>query len=319
MATVAPSRLQFAVVREDPRIEQRALGAIGARSALLIASGGCTALYLRAALPELALELIDPNPAQLAHVDQKRQALTDFVPAAFNVGDADPGGPSECGNFERLFRLFRSALDLFVVSADERARRCADPHADWSDVIAHRHWPAAFASAFADELLVAMFGPDAVQHATPGSYPGYFRRRIEHGLTADDRCTNPWLHHVLLGCYRDEPAAWPPYLQQRPRDLSPFRTHDGSLLDVASFAPFDFVQLSNVMDWMAPDACRALADRLVRELRPGAGVLWRQLNNERDLTGHFAPAFVFDAARDAALTRDERSLFYNRVHFGIHR
>jgi len=77
------------------------------------------------------------------------------------------------------------------------------------------------------------------------------------------------------------------------------------------------VQLSNVMDWMDQPSCRRLAERLRDELRPGAAILWRQLNNSRDLVGHFAPDFAFDAARDASLTAAERSLFYNRVHLGV--
>lgn len=317
MAIVEHLALQFAAVREDPCIEERVVRERGSRRSLLVGSAGCTALYLHAVLPELQIELVDPNPAQLEHIALKQRALTSFTPARFNVGTSDPQALHECGNFERLFRLFRDALDRFVISADERRRRFEDDTSDWADVIRHRYWPAAFASVFHNELLVAMFGPDAVQHARPHSYPSYFRQRIELGLRAPDRNRNPWLHHVLLGHYREDEAAWPPYLQKRTSILQPFTTHGFGLLEVPSFAPYDFVQLSNVMDWMDPDGCRALAERLKDELAPGATILWRQLNNNRDLTGHFAPAFAFDTERDASLTASERSLFYNQVHCGV--
>lgn len=316
--------LQFAAVREDPRVEARVLrefatAPAASRRALLIASAGCTALYLQQQLPDLHLELLDPNPAQLQHVERKRRALADFDPARFDVDTRAGTGLHECGNFERLFRLLRASLDEFVIPAEERRRRLelgarAD---DWRDVVEHAYWPSAFAAAFSDDLLIATFGPDAVQHAERGSYPAYFRRRIELGLAADDRGDNPWLHHVLLGHYLPRRSAWPPYLQNAPVTLPQLPTHRASLLDAPPFGRFDFVQLSNVMDWMAPAACRALAERLCREMRPGTAILWRQLNNERDLTGLFRPAFTFDERRDAELTRTERSLFYNRVHHGV--
>jgi S-adenosylmethionine:diacylglycerol 3-amino-3-carboxypropyl transferase len=124
---------------------------------------------------------------------------------------------------------------------------------------------------------------------------------------------------VLLGRYLADRAAWPPFLQQPPRDLRPFAVLPHDLLAVDSFAAFDFVHLSNVLDWMDDGACRALADRLSRELRPGAAILWRQLNDPRPLAGYFAPAFALDAARDAELTASERALFYDQVHFGVRR
>jgi S-adenosylmethionine-diacylglycerol 3-amino-3-carboxypropyl transferase len=318
MATLPIHALQFAVVREDPRLEAAIVRELRAKRVLLVASGGCTALHLRAAVPDADIVLVEPNPAQVAHVTAKLHALANFTPAAFNVGTGDATGLHECGNFERLFRVFRAVLDEFVVTAAERHARCADPRADWRDVVAHRYWPVAFTTAFAEELLLAMFGPAAVQHAVRGSYPGYFQRRLETGLAAADRATNPWLHHVLLGHYLDDRAAWPPFLQQPPRDLRMFPVLPHDLLAVKSFTDFDFVHLSNVLDWMDDAACRALADRLAGELRPGAAISWRQLNDPRPLLGYFAPAFAFGAARDRELTTSERALFYDQVHLGVH-
>lgn len=316
---------QFAVVREDPRLEAELIAEFAPRRVLLIASGGCTALHLRARFPELDLTLVDANQAQLAHVQRKLDALAggargpDRDPAGWNIGVDDPAGLHERGNFERLFRLFRAALDLFVMPAAERRRLLADASAAASPLTDAAYWAAAFATAFHDELLQAMFGPAAIQHARPGSYPAYFRRRIEAGLAADDRTTNPWLHHVLLGHYLTDRAAWPPFLQQPPRDLRPFVTIAGTLADVPSFAPYDLVGLSNVLDWTDAAGCHALARRLAAELRPGAMVLWRQLNDPRRLAEAFLPEIVCDPGRDARLTQRERSLFYDRVHCGIRR
>lgn len=313
------SPLQFAVVREDPRVEAMLIDELGCRRVLLVGSGGCTALALRGSHPAVGVTLVEPNPAQVAHVQRKLAALARFEAERFNVGNDDHEGLSECGNFERLFRVFRAVLDEFVLSAGERASRLVQPDAQWADVFAHPYWPVAFDLAFADAMLLTMFGPAAVQHAAPGSYPAWFRARIESGLRADDRPTNPWLHHVLLGRYLDDPAAWPPFLRQPPRDLRPFPVLPCTLQEVPSFAAFDLVQLSNVLDWLGDDECRLLAARLAEELPAGAAVLWRQLNDPRPLCEYFAPAFAFDVARDARLLARERSLFYDRVHAGIRR
>jgi len=310
------SPLQFAVVREDPRVEALLIEERRCRRVMVVGSGGCTALALRGWYPELEVVVVEPNPAQRAHLDRKLAALAALRPEAFNVGCAAPDGLSECGNFERLFRVFRAVLDEFVLPAAARAERLAAA-ASWDDVGAHPYWPVAFALAFADPMLRTMFGPAAVQHALPGSYPAYFRARVEVGLAAADRATNPWLHHLLLGQYLPDPAAWPPFLRRPPRDLRPFPVVASTLQDVPSFAGFDLVQLSNVLDWMTDADCRRLIARLGGELRPGAAVLWRQLNDPRPLRDDFASAFAFDATRDARLLAAERSLFYDQVHAGI--
>ena len=319
MTILARSPLQFAVVREDPRVERALIEELRPGRILLIGSGGCTALALRAWFPELDIVLLDPNPAQLAHVERKRAALASFDPRRFNIGSDAEDGLHESGNFERLFRHFRGFLDRFVVPGEERARRLAEPESGWADVVAHPYWPVAFDVAFADPLLRVMFGPMAVQHAEPGSYPAWFRGRIEDGLSAEDRSVNPWLAHVVLGCYREDPAAWPPYLREQPTDRRPFECLGTGLLELPSFASFDLVQLSNVPDWMDDGDCALLARRLAADMAPGGAVLWRQLNDPRPLPRLFEPEFAFDPDRDAALTGIERSLFYDRVHAGVRR
>ena len=69
------NHVQFAVVREDPKIEAELVCLHQVSEVLLIASGGCTALTLQALFPDLRLTLLDLNPAQLELIKKKRQAL----------------------------------------------------------------------------------------------------------------------------------------------------------------------------------------------------------------------------------------------------
>jgi len=302
--------IQFAVVREDPDVEATLIRRAAAKNALLIASGGCTALTLGAKYPDLGITLVDPNPAQLQLVRDKVTALRSGADC-LNVEDTCPTGLNACGNFESLFRGLRLFIEDFVLPADElRAlfveRRLYEAP---ERLFASPYWAVGFDLFFADSLLVTMFGPDAVQHAEPGSYPGYFRGVFERGLVAPEAHSNPFLHHVLLGCYLR--GCEPAYITL-PRAESSFTMICATLQQV-DVAPFDFVSLSNILDWTPPDGVRSLAGRLGDQLRSGATIVMRQLNNDADLEAAFGPRFDFDRELGAELTALDRSLFYCNI------
>ncbi len=308
---VRGNRIQFAVVREDADVEAAVVARRPAGRALLIASGGCTALTLAGRFEDLDLVLLDPNEAQLAHVEAKIAALGDDV-RRFNVGDDDPAGLSECGNFESLFRGLRGFLHDLVLPRDGWVRffdEGGEP-----TFLENPYWPVAFELFFADPLLNTMFGPDATQHAPPGSYPGYFRELFERGLRRPDVRDNRFLHHVLLGCYL--PRAMPEFLVRPPRRPR-FDLRQGFLPDVEDLDTFDVVGLSNILDWMAPAKVSELVELLCDRLRPGATVVWRQLNNDRDVEALFGDRVTFDRPLADRLHAADRSLFYSSLHIGV--
>lgn len=314
--------IQFAVVREDPQIE---LDLILARRetprpvkrALIVASGGCTALALAQAAPEVEIAALDPNPAQLALVARKIKALAREDHDAIGAYVDDPEGLSACGNFESLFRGWRRLIFDLVCPKGEvvAALEAGDGEGLLARLRSCPYWPVAFTMYFHEALLEAMFGPDATQYAPRGSYPAYFQQVVEGGLTRPDAGANPYLHHVLLGHYL--PGHAPMWLQRS--GATPSVTLQRGDLRTVSFADYDLVQISNVMDWMDPRSVAALATRLGDDLRPDAQVVVRQLNNHRDLPGVFGPRFDFDPEHDAALAAAERSLFYAHVRVGRRR
>jgi S-adenosylmethionine-diacylglycerol 3-amino-3-carboxypropyl transferase len=314
--------LKFAVVREDPELECELVRAGGRRAALVVASGGCTLLTLQARFAELHVAAFDRNPMQLEHVRKKGRAAARGEHAALNIDDPAPSGLNQCGEFEGLFRLLRGALCEFVATPDELsayfdAGTPRDVRRAWALGCTESHyWPAAFATVFNDALLHAMFGPEATQHAPPGSYPRYFQQAFTRGLLRDDGPTNPFLQHVLLGAYRlaDSPA----YVRAR-RDARDIELIEGSLLDVPDLGRFDLVSLSNVFDWSDDALAAAWGAALSSRARPGTAVLIRQLNNRRDVRRFFTPAFEFDDALGARFVERDRSLFYDRIEVGFRR
>ena len=306
--------LKFAVVREDPDLERALIARTGARAVLTVASGGCTALTLAKAHPDLDVTAFDLNPAQLDHVRAKMVAAREGDLGALNVNDPSREGLNQRGEFEGLFRVLRHALAEFVCAPDELARFFHHPAeapallARWR---AHRYWTVAFALALADPLLETMFGPAATQHAERGSYPGYFQRAFERGLARPDASANPFLQHVLLGCYLRPP----PYVGVTSTDR--VALVEGALTDVPHLEHFDVWSLSNVFDWGDDALVAAWADAFVAHAATGAAVLIRQLNNRRDLRRFFGPSVRFDDALGADLQARDRSLFYERVEVGF--
>lgn len=314
------ARPKFAVVREDAALEVELVRRTSAREVLVIASGGCTALTLRHLFPALEVSAFDLNPAQLAHLQAKAEAVACIDLAALNVEDTNPRALNQMGHFEGLFRVLRHFLLEFVFTESELARffDAGTSPAERLSLVdgwtRSPYWPAAFSVTFADGFLHAMFGPAATQHAEPGSYPGYFQRVFERGLRQQQAPHNPFLQHVLLGRYLRDWA--PPYVHAgRHLDV---RLIEGSLTDVPALGRFDVISLSNVFDWSDDALVEQWARTLAAEAKPGCAILLRQLNNRRDLRRFFAPAFAFDDALSAAFLEQDRSLFYERFEVGFH-
>lgn len=317
------SILKFAVVREDPDLECELVQQLRARQVLLVASGGCTALTLRHRFPGIQVTAFDINPAQLQHVRDKASAVARAALPELAVGTADPACLNQRGRFEGLFRTLRAFLIEFVTSEAELEHFFAaatEPAAraqlieKWS---AAPYFPIAFQLAFHDALLCTMFGPAAIQHAAPGSYPAYFQAAFLRGLRRLDAADNPFLQHVLLGRYL--PRSAPDYTGSKVPLMDGIELVEASLPQVPELGRFALYSLSNVFDWSDDRLTAAWARAIAAASQPGAAVLIRQLNNSRDVRRFFAPEFEFDPALGADMQRRDRSLFYERIEVGFRR
>jgi len=248
---------------------------------------------------------------------------------AFNIsknGDLDVDkamGLSNSGNFESLFRGLRKFIFDFILP-HEQMRELFEENGKLSlaDVDQHLfknpYWPIGFQLFLSDPILNTMFGPDATQHAEPGSYPGYFQALFERGLTQADAIDNYFLHHVLLGYYLDRPQALPLFLNHDAPEFH-FEFSPNLMGDVEGLDQYDLVGLSNICDWMATEDVEQLAQKLAKEMKSGSIILYRQLNNERDIEGMLGDVFTFNAQRNQDIHANDRSLFYSSIHAGIRR
>ena len=308
--------IQFAVVREDPLVEAAIIEKFKIKKLLLVCSGGCSVLSLKALFPDLNICAFDFNQAQIDLTQAKLNHLkqTKTFNQVFNIEDPTATGLNQCGNFESLFRGFRDFIFDFILDKESMRLIFSEEEIKSSNTLLfeHRYWPVAFSLFFSDPLLQTMFGEAAIQHAPRGSYPRYFQQVFEKGLKTKGAHKNYFLHHVLLGHYINQPECLPYYLTH-PNNLNVNLDFiHGPIQAVEDLKSFDLIQLSNIMDWMSEDENKVIADYITKNTSSGAILLIRQLNNEQSVLSYF-PDFELDQPLSESLYSIDRSLFYSSI------
>ena len=348
LAQAAAVPVAFAQVREDPRVDLAVLDRLPPdAAALMVASGGCTAAALAASGRLARLDLVDVNPAQLALARLKLHLLehettSDRLALCGHADMSDRGpalaalldrlglptdalgppallaqlGPDHAGRYELLFDQLRRAMgptaDALpdLLSSPDAAAHFAPgtPHGDALD--------AAFDGVMSLPNLVALFGAAATANRVQ-PFARHFAGRTRVALATLPTADNPFLWQLLVGRFPPAtPYDW--FAAVPPARLPKTSFLNFPAADVLWTQPevYDFVHLSNVLDWLAPaEATETLADA-ASALRPGGRVLIRQLNSTLDL-----PALgpQFDWLDTTALHAADRSFFYRQLHLGRRR
>ncbi len=298
----------FAVVREDPQLDLEVLRHLPPRpDVVMIASGGETALRL-ASEPLTSLLLVDLNPAQLELVRRKWQLSQGDREQALLVLGHRPGDrrPFLCGLEDNSLGPFEFVCEhgLDYLGRYEAVFRDFQEHGD-------------FQRSFRLDNLVALFGEGATRNPRQ-PFADHFAKRTEQARQRPDAAANPFLQQVLQGRF-PENITWD-WLQaeswNRPRIIPQYR--HGEMHAVLSTLPdesADFVHLSNILDWLSPDAGAALLQQTARVLRRGGATLIRQLNSSLDIPA-LPSALTWDRERGRQLASRDRSYFYPEIHWG---
>jgi len=312
------NKIKFAVVREDPIVEQFIIEKFHCQSVLLVASGGCLALSLNSMFPKVNFTLFDRNIAQINLVKNKCKLLENFDHSSyplFNIGSDHVSGFNACGLFESLFRSFRFFIHEFIADQSHIEKIFLGDKHQAKDaikiILQNKYWPVAFDLYFSDSMLITTFGQDAVQHAKPCSYPYYFQRALERGLEQPDFQTNYFLQHILLGYYVNNRNSWPYYLSH-PCLHTDFRYIHDTLLNIR-LDEYDFISLSNIFDWMSKTDVHHHLDYLKNNLKKGAIISFRQLNNSQNYTSHINDLKP-NPRLERKLYKEDRSLFYEKLN-----
>jgi S-adenosylmethionine-diacylglycerol 3-amino-3-carboxypropyl transferase len=311
------NKIQFAVVREDPQLELDLMALFGLKSAVIIGSGGCTAISLKTKDPDIRLSIIEPNPAQIKLIKEKIEILQQR--SLFDAQEIIGTGQNsliETGNFESLFKMLRTFIYEFVLSIEDFKQLLESGDAtQWQEHFQNRYWRTAFELFFSESLLVSMFGKAAIQYAPKNSYPGYFRKLIEKGIMRSDARHNYFLHHIFFGQYCSEKESLPLYLQKETLNTE-MSFHSCFAHEFMDYENFGLVGLSNILDWSSQNEVERIGQLISNSMRKGSVLLFRQLNNSTDFTVQFE-GFEWQDELEEDLLKKDRSLFYSKICVGI--
>ena len=119
---------------------------------------------------------------------------------------------------------------------------------------------------------------------------------------------NPFLQHLFIGEFLEVPEylAFPPAIDN-------IKLVQGTLFDVPDLQSYDLIQLSNISDWSSVDEIKATCHYLNENLRIGAIVLFRQINNNSPITPYLGENFSSHEVLAENLLKADRSLFYSNL------
>ncbi len=323
--------IAFAQVREDPRLDMECCRDLpSGPTVVMIASGGDTAVCLSRMLLGRLL-LVDMNPAQLAltrcklhlarhstreqalewlgHRPAERREWIGTLLTTLGLPDDALGplqfvasrGPDFSGRYEVLFAALRARLGYHWASKP-------------------RALDAAFGGIMSLENLVALFGNEATQNPRV-PFSEHFAARSRIAWDRPFSHENPFLSQIFGGSFAPGfeydwllENSWTPLLVE-PEFV---RSRMLDALDELAPGSVDFVHLSNILDWLAPDEAVAVLQSAHRVLKPGGLVLIRQLNSSLDIP-HLPSGFLWDLEAGRAMESRDRSFFYPEIHLGMKR
>jgi S-adenosylmethionine-diacylglycerol 3-amino-3-carboxypropyl transferase len=344
--------IAFAQVREDPLVDRKLIERLDRPArVLMIGSGGETAALL-ASLPIDSLQLVDINPAQLNLAKLKLATiqkmtthqrlgllghepmepaergallttlLADLGLPADELGPPDllaEFGPDHCGRYEWVFARLRellveveeqiAALLSLSDTAEQSRRVCATGELG-------KQLEQAFAEAMALPTLVEIFGPDATANRVL-PFAEHFLLQTRATLASYPAAENPFLHQIFLGRFTG--PVWPWLNLPRDAKLCPVRYNCGVMQDFLRTQPdqsYDFIHLSNILDWIKPDQAADLLHHSWRCLSNGGIVVIRQLNSSLEIP-NASSELCWQHELGDQLHRRDRSFFYRALHVGM--
>ena len=184
-----------------------------------------------------------------------------------------------------------------------------------------RLWRMLIRAALGRRRLSGVYDPAFFDRVENDSFGDHFLRRIEHGLTQLPVASNYFLHFMLTGMYGVSPTdARPPYLtgdgsQAVAEGRDRLTIVDGGMTDWLRLQPAASIggfALSNICEWLSPDAIDELFAEVVRTATPGAILCFRNFVGWTEVPVAWQGAVVEERERGAAMMELDRSLLQRR-------
>ena len=347
---VAKLPLAFCQVREDARLDKSIIDSLS-RSAkvLMVASGGDTLALLAAQKNVESIVAVDANDAQLSlsriklnllneHSLKRRNLLghgrnfhernfdelvrfSEFL--GIDLEDLAPKkliqqrGLDFCGRYECLFAALQKDLlgdvdFLNLLKIEDLRERYLYSSAVWAEDTLH----SIFEKYFSLQLLIELFGKQATQNPLK-TFSAHFLEQTMAYLHSTEDISTPFLQQFLRGEFSSGSAYdWMslPVIQE----YAQVEFQHGLMLDymkTADSESFDFIHLSNILDWLSADEAGELLQESQRLLKKGGRVFIRQLNSSLDIEATGGELSWDGELADVLLAQD-RSFFYRKLFVG---
>ncbi|HXF90822.1 MAG TPA: DUF3419 family protein [Candidatus Nitrosotenuis sp.] len=341
----------FSQVREDGRLDEQLIRSLGRSSlkGIMIASGGCLATQLVSSQLFSSLVLVDMNPAQLALTRLKFQLLEQEEPdfrlallghAPMHSGErayylqkfckshdypltifGDPLVVSElgldyCGRYELLF--YRLQQELAPISKLlEPLLQMDNPHQQSDYLTDHSAIVCALEQALTTTMalpnLVQLFGSQATQNAVRPFAKHFFEQTL-YALQQFPARQNPYLWQFLATSF--PPSLFYDWLTLPKQPTITLLTYQCmSMVEAldASTEKFDFIHLSNILDWLNEEEAHQLLSRVFAALNSGGVLMIRQLNSALNPMMIY-PSKTWQERLATDLHRQDRSFFYPKLY-----
>lgn len=226
-------------------------------------------------------------------------------------------GLIHCGKFERYFQLFRRGIAPLFCSSRRlsefcRLRKPEEQRAFYGRWIDGKRFRAIFRLYFGVRLM-GRLGRDRSFYRHVGDtdhFPEEVKVRFEYGISHSRNFENPYLSYILRGNYSE--SSLPDYLREENHDcirgrLDRLRLFRGSLLEVPEGRPFDFLNLSDLFEYMDEEGFSENERKLSALASPGARIaLWNMQNRRYLRKGDF----LAEEEESRRLFSKNRSYFY---------
>ena len=343
-------RIRYAQVWEDADVLAEALKVGPGDTVVSIASAGDNAIGLLAHNPErvIAADLNPAQLAcvrlrmaayrMLSHAEllelmgsrpsARRGELLDRVGRGLEGGDGAfwaarrdavaRDGVGGVGKFENYFRLFRTRLLPLVHSRRTvrdllEPRDAADREAFFERRWNNRRWRLLVATFFSRPVMGRLGRDPAFFDHASGSAAEQVARNTRQALVEQDPSRNPYLHWILTGTHGE---ALPMALREE--NFEPIRKRldrlEPRLSTIEALAgqgvKADAFNLSDIFEYMSPDAHAAAYASVLACANPGARIAYWNMMVPRRAPGPLAHRVTADTELETRLRPLDKAFFY---------
>jgi S-adenosylmethionine-diacylglycerol 3-amino-3-carboxypropyl transferase len=229
-------------------------------------------------------------------------------------------GAGAIGKFELYFETFRRRLLPLVHSRRTvqaifeprtKEQRAAFLQERWNN----RRWRWLLRAFFSRRAMGALGRDPAFFDHVEGSVPDHVARRIEHAFVANDPVDNPYLRWIMTGSHGPRlPLAFrPEHHATIAERLARLRVVQGSLEDaIAGGLRADGWNLSDIFEYMSPQAFEATYAAIVAASNPGARLVYWNMMVPRSLPARLADRVVPRPDISEPLAAQDQAFFYSR-------